>query len=44
MCDFKIGMLNLNGAWDDVKRATLFKLMELKILSVLMVQETQVPG
>ena len=40
MCDFKIGTLNLNGARDDSKRAAFFKLMELKNIDVMLLQET----
>ena len=40
MCDFNIGILNLNGARADFKRAALFKLMELKRLDVMFLQET----
>ena len=40
MGDFKIGSLNLNGARSDVKRASLFKLIELKKLDVIFLQET----
>lgn len=40
MGDFRIGTLNLNGAREDAKRAALFKLMEMKKLDILLVQET----
>lgn len=40
MCEFKIGTLNLNGARDKVKRAAFFKLMDLKKLDIILVQET----
>lgn len=40
MCDFKIGTLNINGARDDSKRAAFFKLMELKKIDVVLLQET----
>ena len=39
-CDFKIGTLNLNGARDDSKRAAFFKLMELKKIDIMLLQET----
>lgn len=40
MCEFKIGTLNLNGARDKVKRDAFFKLMDLKKLDIILVQET----
>ena len=40
MAELKIGSLNINGARSDVKRASLFKLMELKALDVIFLQET----
>uniref|UniRef100_H3BWP1 Endonuclease/exonuclease/phosphatase domain-containing protein n=1 Tax=Tetraodon nigroviridis TaxID=99883 RepID=H3BWP1_TETNG len=40
MCDFNISTLNLNGARSDFKRAALFKLMDIKNIDVLLVQET----
>lgn len=38
--NINIGTININGARTDVKRASLFKLLELKKLDVLFVQET----
>ena len=40
MGDFKIGSLNINGARSDAKRASLFKLIELKKLDIMFIQET----
>lgn len=40
MCDFKMGILNMNGARADFKRAALFKLVELKRLNIVFLQET----
>ena len=40
MCDFNLSILNLNGARADFKRAALFKLMEIKRIDVMFVQET----
>lgn len=40
MCDFKIGILNMNGGRADFKRAALFRLFNLKKLNVLFLQET----
>lgn len=40
MCDFNLSILNLNGARADFKRAALFKLMEIKRINVMFVQET----
>lgn len=40
MGDLKIGSLNINGARSDVKRASFFKLVELKKLDIVFVQET----
>lgn len=40
MCKFKVGTLNLNGARDRVKRASLFHLIDIKKLDVVLVQET----
>ena len=40
MGDIRIGSLNLNGARDDGKRASFFKLCSLKKLDVILVQET----
>ncbi|KAI3355002.1 hypothetical protein L3Q82_004803 [Scortum barcoo] len=40
MVNINIGTININGACSDVKRASLFKLCELKKLNVLFVQET----
>lgn len=40
MGDLKIGSLNINGAKSEVKRASLFKLMGIKNLDVIFVQET----
>ena len=40
MCDFNIRILNLNGARADFKRAALFKLMEIRKLDVMFLQET----
>lgn len=40
MCDFNISILNLNGARADFKRAALFKLMEMKRINIMLVQET----
>lgn len=41
LCDFKMGILNLNGARADFKRAALFKLVELKRLNIVFLQETR---
>ena len=40
MCTLNIGTLNLNGARDITKRASLFSLMGMKNLNVTFVQET----
>lgn len=40
MVNINIGTININGARTDAKRASLFKLCELKKLDVLFVQET----
>lgn len=40
MANIRIGTLNLNGARDDVKRASLFKLIEFKHIDVMLIQET----
>lgn len=40
MCDFNLGVLNLNGARADFKRAALFKLMEIEKIDIMFVQET----
>lgn len=40
MSELKIGSLNLNGARDERKRATFFRLCSLKKLDVIFVQET----
>ena len=40
MSELKIASLNINGARSDMKRASLLKLMELKHLDVIFVQET----
>ena len=40
MGDFKIGSLNINGARSDIKRASIFRLMDLKKLDILFLQET----
>ena len=40
LSESKISSLNINGARNDMKRASLFKLMELKHLDVIFVQET----
>ncbi|KAI3359013.1 hypothetical protein L3Q82_015397 [Scortum barcoo] len=40
MVNINIGSININGARSDAKRASLFKLCELKKLDVLFVQET----
>ena len=40
MADINIGSLNINGARSDVKRASVFKLFELKKLDVVFLQET----
>ena len=40
MCDFNLGSLNLNGARADFKRAALFKLMDIKKINIMFVQET----
>ena len=38
--NINIGTININGACTDAKRASLFKLCELKNLDVVFVQET----
>ena len=40
MCDLKIGTLNLNGARDCLKRASLYQLFEDKRLDILFIPET----
>lgn len=40
MSDFTISTLNLNGARDVRKRASLFELVKLKSINVMLVQET----
>jgi len=40
LCDFNLGSLDVNGARADFKRATLFKLMEIKKTKIMFVQET----
>ena len=40
MCDFKIGTLNINGARDCFKRASLYQLFKDKRLDILFIQET----
>ena len=40
MCDFKIGTLNINGARDCFKRASLYQLFKDKRLDILFMQET----
>lgn len=40
MASIRIGTLNLNGAREHAKRASLFKLIELKHLDVMLIQET----
>lgn len=40
MCDLTLGSLNINGARSVAKRASLFKLFEIKKLDVVFVQET----
>lgn len=40
MCDINLGSLNINGARDDVKRASLFRLINAKRLNVTFLQET----
>uniref|UniRef100_A0A8C5EKL9 Endonuclease/exonuclease/phosphatase domain-containing protein n=1 Tax=Gouania willdenowi TaxID=441366 RepID=A0A8C5EKL9_GOUWI len=40
MCEFELGSLNLNGAREAVKRASLFSLSQAKKLDVLFIQET----
>lgn len=40
MYDFNISTLNLNGARTDFKRAAIFKLMDIKYIGVMIVEET----
>lgn len=40
ICDKRLGSFNLNGARDDVKRASLFSLINAKRLNVIFLQET----
>lgn len=40
MCDFNISTLNLNGARTDFKRAALFKLMDIKHIDIILVEES----
>ncbi len=40
MCDIKLGSLNISGAREDVKRASLFSLIKSKKLNVTFLQET----
>ena len=40
MCNFKIGTLNINGARNDVKRASVYSLINVKRLDVTFIQET----
>ena len=40
MCDFKIGTLNLNGARDCFKRASLYQLLKDNGHDILFIQET----
>lgn len=40
ICDKMLGSFNLNGARDDVKRASLFSLINAKRLNVIFLQET----
>lgn len=40
ICDKRLGSFNLNGARDDVKRASLFSLITAKRLNVIFLQET----
>lgn len=40
MSDFRVSTLNINGARDMRKRASLFELIKLKIINVMLVQET----
>lgn len=40
MSELKIGSLNLNGARDENKRASFFRLCSLKKLDIIFVQET----
>lgn len=40
MCDVRLGTLNINGARDDVKMASLFSLTNAKKLNVVSLQET----
>lgn len=40
MCDLKLGSLNVNGAREDVTRASLFSLFKVKKLNVIFLEET----
>lgn len=40
MCEIKLGSLNINGAREDTKRASLFTLIKSKNLNVTFLQET----
>lgn len=40
MSDFRVSTLDLNGAREAKKRASLFELMKLKNINVMMLQET----
>lgn len=40
MCDIKLSTLNINGAREDVKRASLYSLFKAKKLNVIFLQET----
>lgn len=40
MTNINMGSLNINGARSDVKRASLYKLIDFKKLDVVFIQET----
>lgn len=40
MCDFNIRILNLNRARADFKKAALVKVMDIKNIDIMLVQET----
>lgn len=40
MCNLKLGTLNINGARNDVKRASVFSLINIKRLNVTFIRET----